>query len=98
METSKPVNPNGLKIVETLADRKGEVLAFAEIASLAGIEPKTGYLTAAKKIAADRKMKIEKVENGVIAKAHTVTSYPSGLEVEADREIKLDGYRIVDAE
>lgn len=98
MSASKTINPNGLAIVNVLADRKGAVLAFAEIASLAGIEPKTGYLTSAKKIASDRKLRIEKVEGGVKVKVHTVTSYPSGLQVEADREVEMDGYRLVDAE
>lgn len=95
---SKQLNPNGLAIVKTLAAHKGETLAFAEIAHLAGIEAKTGYLTSAKKIASDRKMKIEKVDSGVKAKTHTATTYPSGLIVEADREIEIDGYRLVDAQ
>lgn len=98
MSASKTINPNGLAIVNVLADRKGEVLAFAEIASLANIEAKTGYLTSAKKIASDRKMKIEKVEGGVKVKVHTATAYPSGLQAEADREVEMDGYRLVDAE
>ena len=98
MSASKTINPNGLAIVNVLADRKGTVLAFAEIASLAGIEPKTGYLTSAKKIASDRKLRIEKVEGGVKVKVHTATAYPSGLQSEADREVEMDGYRLVDAE
>lgn len=98
MSTSKQINPNGLAIVETLTARKGEVLAFAEIANLAKVDAKTGYLTSAKKIATERKMRIEKVMNGVTAKVHTVTVYPNGLTVEAEKEITLDGYRIVDAE
>ena len=97
-ETSKKINPNGLAIVETLTARKGETLAFAEIAHFASIEPKTGYLTSAKKIATERKLRIEKVEDGIKAKAKTVTTYPNGLTVEAEKEITLDGYRIVDAE
>lgn len=96
-QTSKKLNPNGAAIVDTLADRKGEVLAFAEIAHLAGIEAKTGYLTAAKKIAADRKMKIEKVEDGVKVKVKTITTYPNGHTAEAEKEITLDGYRLIDA-
>jgi len=95
---SKTINPNGLAIVETLTAHKGETLAFAEIANLAKVEPKTGYLTSAKKIAVERKMRIEKVENGVTAKVKTVTTYPNGLTVEAEKEITLDGYRLVDAE
>lgn len=98
MSTSKQINPNGLAIVETLTARKGEVLAFAEIANLAKVDAKTGYLTSAKKIATDRKMRIEKVNDGVTAKVKTVTVYPNGLTVEAEKEITLDGYRIVDAE
>lgn len=98
METSKKLNPNGAAIVDAMSDRKGEVLSFAEIAHLAGVEAKTGYLTSAKKIAADRKLKIEKVVDGVKVKAHTISTYPSGLVVESDREIEVDGYRLTDAE
>ena len=95
---SKQINPNGLAIVETLTAHKGETLAFAEIANLAKVDAKTGYLTSAKKIAAERKLRIEKVEDGVTAKVKTVTAYPNGLTVEAEKEVALDGYRIVDAE
>lgn len=98
MATSKQINPNGLAIVEALSARKGEVFAFAEIANMAKVEAKTGFLTSAKKIASERKCRIEKVKDGVVAKAHTVTVYPSGLQVEADKEITLDGYRLVEAE
>lgn len=96
--TSKKLNPNGAAIIKVLADRKGEILAFAEIAHLAGIEAKTGFLTAAKKIAADRKMKLEKVEDGVKVKSKTITTYPNGYTAEAEKEITLDGYRLTDAE
>lgn len=95
---SKQINPNGLAIVETLIAHKGETLAFAEIANLAKVDAKTGYLTSAKKIAVERKMRIEKVEDGVTAKVKTVTAFPNGLTVEAEKEVSLDGYRIVDAE
>ena len=97
-QTSKKLNPNGAAIVDTLADRKGEILAFAEIAHLAGIEAKTGYLTAAKKIAADRKMQIEKVKDGVKVKVKTITTYPNSYTAEAEKEITLDGYRLIDAQ
>lgn len=97
-ETSKQLNPNGLAIFNTLSEHKGEILAFAEIAKLAGIEPKTGFLTAAKKIAADRKMKIEKVEGGVKIKIKTIATYQHGLITEAEKESQLDGYRLIDAE
>lgn len=97
-ETSKQLNPNGLAIVTALSERKGEILAFAEIANLAGIEPKTGYLTSAKKIASDRKLKIEKVEGGVKVKVKTLTAYPNGLTLETEKETQLDGYRLIDAE
>ena len=98
MASNKQINPNGLAIVETLTAHKGETLAFAEIANLAKVDAKTGYLTSAKKIAVERKMRIEKVEDGVTAKVKTVTVFPNGLTVEAEKEISLDGYRIVDAE
>ena len=95
---SKQLNPNGLAIVETLAAHKGETLAFAEIAHLAGIEAKTGYLTSAKKIASERKMTLEMVEGGAKAKTHTITEYPNGLKVETEKEITLNGYRLIDKE
>lgn len=98
MATSKPINPNGLAIVEALTPRKGEIFAFAEIASMAKVDAKTGYLTSAKKIASERNMTLEKVEGGVTAQVHTVTEYPNGLKVDATKEIVLDGYRLVDAE
>ena len=95
-KTSKQINPNGLAIVNALADRKGEVFAFAEIASMANIEPKTGYLTSAKKIASDRNMTLQKVIDGVTVKIKTATTYPNGLTVEAEKEVALDGYRLID--
>lgn len=94
-KTSKQ-NPNGKAIYDVLADRKGAILAFAEIANMAGIEAKTGFLTAAKKIATENKMTIQKVEGGVKATAHTSTEFPSGYKAEADREVIVDGYRLVD--
>jgi len=98
-ETSKTkINPNGKAMYDVLADRKGEVLAFAEIAHLANVEPKTGFLTSAKKIALANKAEIVKVENGVKVAQKTVTEYPSGLKVEADREVEMAGYKLVDKE
>lgn len=98
MSASKTINPNGLAIVEVLVAHKDEVLAYAEIAHLGNIEPKTGYLTSAKSIASDRHMKIEKVKDGATAKVKTITTYPNGLVVEAEKDVTLDGYRIVAAE
>ena len=95
---SNQINPNGLAIFEALHAHKGEVRAFAEIAHEAQIEPKTGYLTSAKKIALDKGFRIEKVEDGVKAVAKTVTEYPNGLKVETSKEVILDGYRLVDKE
>ena len=97
-EKTSKINPNGQALVEALVAHKGETLAFAELANLAGVEAKTGYLTAAKKIASDRKLKIEKVENGITLKAVTVITYPNGFKSEKAKEIQADGYRIVDAE
>jgi hypothetical protein len=93
---SKTVNPNGLAIVETLLAHKGETLAFAEIANLAKVDAKTGYLTSAKKLATERNMTLQKVINGVKATIKTVTEFPHGLKVEGEKEVVLDGYRLVD--
>ena len=94
----KTVNANGLAILNTLKAHKGEVLAFAEIANLAGIEAKTGYLTSAKKLASAEKLAIIKVENGVKVSVKTVTVYASGLEVEKTKEVEMDGYKLADAD
>lgn len=98
-ETSKTkINPNGEAIIRALSEHKGEIFAFAEIAHMANIEAKTGYLTSAKKIASAHDMVLEMVENGAKAKVHTITEYPNGLQVEADKEITLNGYRLIDKE
>ena len=94
----KTSNPNGEALYKALADRKGEIIAFAELAHLAGVEAKTGFLTAAKKLAADRKQEIVKVEEGVTLSQKVITTYPSGLQVEADREVKVAGYKLQDKE
>ena len=97
-EKTSKINPNGQALVEALVAHKGETFAFAELANMAGVEAKTGFLTAAKKIASDRKLKIEKVENGITLQAVTVITYPNGFKSEKAKEILADGYRIVDAE
>ena len=98
-ETSKTkINPNGEAIIRALSEHKCEIFAFAEIAIMAGIEPKTGYLTSAKKIASGKGMTLEMVEDGAKAKVHTITEYPSGLKVEAEKEVSLNGYRLIDKE
>ena len=98
-ETSKTkINPNGEAIIRALSEHKGEIFAFAEIAIMAGIEPKTGYLTSAKKIASSKGMVLEMVEDGAKAKVHTITEYPNGLKVEAEKEVSLNGYRLIDKE
>ena len=95
---NEKINPNGLAIFNCLADRKGEVLAFAEIANLAGIEAKTGFLTSAKKIASDRKMLLEKVEGAVKVEIRTCTEYPNGLKIETSKQSFVDGYHLIDKE
>ncbi len=98
-ETSKTkINPNGEAIIRALSEHKGEVFAFAEIAHMAGIEAKTGYLTSAKKIASSNNMVLEMVADGAKAKVHTITEYPNGLKVEAEKEVTLNGYRLIDKE
>lgn len=96
-ETSKTkVNPNGEAIVNALADRKGEVFAFAEIAHMAGVEAKTGFLTAAKKIASDRNLTLQKVREGVTVAVTTYTHFPSEFQTKTVKFVTVDGYRLVD--
>ena len=94
----KTVNANGLAILNTLKAHKGEILAFAEIANLAGIEAKTGFLTSAKKLASAEKLAIVKRENAVKVSVKTVTVYNSGLEIEKVKEVEMDGYELVNAD
>lgn len=94
----KTINPNGLAILNALKAHRGEVLAFAEIASIAGIEPKTGYLTSAKKLASAEKLAIVKRENAIKVELSSSLSYPSGLIVDKTSEVVFDGYELVDAE
>ena len=94
----KTVNANGLAILNTLKAHKGEILAFAEIANLAGIEAKTGFLTSAKKLASAEKLAIVKRENAVKVAVKTVTVYNSGLEIEKVKEVEMDGYELVNAD
>ena len=90
----KTINPNGLAIFNTLKDNQGKVLAFAEIAALAKVDAKTGYLTSAKKIAADNGFAIVKVEDGVQVAIATETVYPSGLALKTEKVATLDGYTL----
>lgn len=92
-KTNTP-NPNGLAIYNALKSNEGKTLTFAEIADLAGIEPKTGYLTAARKIARENGLEIMKVEDAVSAKVMTVTEYPSGLRIEKSKDVSYDGYTL----
>lgn len=90
---TKPVNDKGLAIFNVLKDAK-TALTFAEIANLANIEPKTGYLTAAKKITKDNKFEIVKIEKAVILKVKTVTEYPTGLVIEKTKDVETDAYEL----
>ena len=96
METK--INANGLAILNTLKAHEGEVLAFAEIADLAGIEAKTGYLTSAKKLAKAEHYEIVKRANAVTITVKTVSTYASGLTVEKTKEVAVDGYELVKGE
>ena len=91
------INPNGLAILNALKNATAP-LTFAEIADIAGIEPKTGYLTAAKKLAANEKLAIVKRENAVTLKIRTITEYPNGLVIEKETEKTADAYELVKAE
>lgn len=92
------INANGLAILNTLKANKGVALSFAEIANLAGIEAKTGFLTSAKKLAQAEKLTIVKVEGAVKVSVKTVSTYPTGLVVEKEKEVAMDGYILQDAE
>ena len=92
------INANGLAIFTALKENEGKALAFAEIANIAGIEAKTGYLTAAKKIAKDNGFAIRKIENGAKARVITVTEYANGLRIEKAKDIELDAYTLDKAE
>ena len=84
-------NPNGLAIFNALKDATSP-LTFAEIADTAGIEPKTGYLTAARKIARENGLEITKMEGAVSVNVTTVTEYPNGLRIEKSKAVEMDGY------
>lgn len=92
MDTKTVTNPNGLAILNTLKNANGATLTFAEIAADAGIEAKTGYLTAAKKLAAAEKLAIVKKVNAVTVTVKTIATYPNGLVVEKEKEVEMDGY------
>ena len=92
-KTNTP-NPNGLAIFNALKANDGKTLTFAEIADIAGIEPKTGYLTSARKIARENGLEIVKVEDAVTAQIMTVTEYPSGLRIEKSKDASFDGYKL----
>ena len=91
------INANGLAILNALKANEGKVLAFAEIANIAGIEAKTGFLTSAKKLAKAEGLEIVKRENAVTVAVKTVSVYASGLEVEKEKEVTVDGYELVKA-
>ena len=95
-EKTTKTNPNGEAIYRVLAEHKGETLAFAEIANLANIEAKTGYLTAAKKVAKDHKQTILKAEGAVKTMLRTCTEYPNGLKIEKTKDAFVDGYQLID--
>lgn len=98
MNENTKINPNGLAIFNALKEASAP-LAFIELANLAGVEAKTGYLTSAKKIAAENGKRIEKVKDAVTVKFSTVTVYTAtGLTVEKEKETAVDGYILADAE
>ena len=94
METK--INANALAILNALKANPGRILAFAELAAIAGVEAKTGYLTGAKKLAAAEKLTIEKVEDGAEYTLETIATYANGLEVRKTKTVKCDGYRLAE--
>ncbi len=95
-ETSKKTNPNGEAIINALSEHKGEIFAFAEIAHMAGIEAKTGYLTSAKKIASEKGMTLEMIEDGAEATVITITEHAHGFKTSSEKKVTLKGYRLID--
>ena len=94
----KNINANGMAIYNFLKDNEGKTFAFAEIAQAAGIEAKTGFLTSAKKIAAENGYTIAKLEDAVEVKIKTVTVFASGLELASEKTAKVAGYTLAKAE
>lgn len=94
----KTVNPNALAILNALKANKGAILTFAELANIAGVEAKTGYLTGAKALAKAEKLAIVKVENGATYEVKTVATYATGLVIEKVKTVTADGYTLQDAE
>lgn len=92
--TAPKENANGIAIFNALFANIGKTLAFAEIANIAGVEPKTGYLTAAKKIASSKGFTIRKVENGVTVTIKTITTFPNGLEAVTEKKSLVTGYTL----
>lgn len=89
-KTNTP-NPNGIALYNAI---KGEdcPITFAELANKAGIEAKTGYLTAARKLARADGFDIVKLDKAVTARMTSVTEYPSGLRIEKSKDLVMDGY------
>lgn len=92
------INTNGLAIFNALKENEGKTLAFAEIAAIAGIDAKTGYLTAAKKIAKDNGYAIMKAEDAVTITIKTETAYATGLIITKEKTATVDGYTLAKAE
>lgn len=90
---SKP-NPNADAIIKVLNEHKGEWLSFNEIARFAGVEPRTGYLTAVKK-----RVNIETwAKNSTtpyIVKETTVRHYKSG-DVSIEKDVAETAYRLAE--
>ena len=90
----KTVNANALAILNALKANEGKVLTFAEIAAIAGVEAKTGYLTGTKALAKAEKLAIVKIEDGAEYTVETVATYATGLKVAKTKTVKADGYTL----
>lgn len=96
METK--TNANALAILNALKANTDKILTFAEIAALAGVEAKTGYLTGAKALAKAEKLTITKIEDGAEYTLETTATYATGLKITKTKTIKADGYKLTAAE
>lgn len=94
MNTTPKSNPNADAIIKVLNEHKGEWLSFNEIAKFAGIEAKTGYLTAVKKrVKIEVKSKLD--TDPYIVKETIIRHYKSGDEM-VEKDIIETAYRLAE--
>lgn len=96
-QTSK-INLNGQALFNALLANEGKTLSLIELASLAKVDAKSGYLTSTKKIAKDKGYSVEKVDDAITLEMDIITTYPSGLKVPSKKTAVVAGYKLVKAQ